>query len=189
MRRQLVFLGVVTAAALGGAYACSSSDSSPPAATDEDSGTGGDTGTTRSGKVTIAPVGDAGTIGTGTFVESNGQITLTLNVTGAPPGARGVHVHVNGDCANAGAHFNPNPTTRNGEFDNMIANDAGVGTLTSMRAGISLDTASDAGTGIVGRSLNVHGVGATLPDGGPVLNDAGQPVPPPRIGCGIIQLN
>jgi Cu/Zn superoxide dismutase len=126
-------------------------------------------------------------MGTGTFTENGNQMTLVLNLTGSIPGSRGVHVHVSGDCTNPGAHFNPDAVMKNGEFDSIVVNDAGVGTMTSIRMGLSLDLPSDGGTGIVGRSLNVHGLPILAADGGPVLTDAGTPVPAPRIGCGVIQ--
>lgn len=206
-RRSVLAVVTIAAAVLGGLYACSSDETTT--STPKVDGGGTDTGTkpdtgggntdsgnpadsgneaaARTGHVTIAPVGDASTTqGSGTFVQNGNTITLTLNVTGSIPGTRGVHVHVGGDCANPGGHFNPDPNTRNGEFDNMTVNDAGVGTLTSSRLGISLDQLADGGTGIVGRSLNVHGIPLTSVDGGPLLNDAGVAVPPPRIGCGVI---
>lgn len=203
--RKLIFLGLLTAIAASGVYACSSDDTTatPVTTTDagggSDSGSTGDTGTkgdsggtdgsttTKKAHVTITGVNGNTISGTGTFTEANGAVTLTVNVMGAPPGPRGTHVHVNADCS--GGHYNPDTTTKNGEFDNTVVNDAGVGTGTSTRQGISLDAKSDAGTGIVGRALAIHGIAPTDVDGGPLLDDAGAPVKPPVIGCGEIMAN
>lgn len=185
-------------------YACSDDPTPTASTTSADGGQGdssrSDTGTgsdgsspdgatgTRTATVTINPFAGTGgtTTGMGTFTETNGEVTLTLNVTNAPPGSRGVHIHVGSTCATAGVHFNPNPTTLNGEFKSMDVNDAGQGSLTDTKSGLSLTQAADGGTGIVGRTLVVHGVRQTYPDGGPVLTEAGTPAPPPISGCGVI---
>jgi Cu/Zn superoxide dismutase len=151
--------------------------------------------------VTIAPYGTTGTTtGSGTFVQTDGpggstQVTFTLDVQNAVPGSRGVHVHVGSSCAVGapGAHFNPGPVPLNGQWDNIQVDDAGTGHLVSpMTAGgapgngLTLDPYSDAGPGIVGRVIAVHGAPNLLPDGGPVLTEAGTPAPPPINGCGVI---
>lgn len=152
----------------------------------------------RTAKATLNSVDDSGTKATATFVESPGclantkgcTVTLTMNVTGAPPGARGTHVHVGESCTDAitrGGHFNPDTVTKNGEFDNTLANDAGVGTATSTRSGITLDALSDGGVGILGRVVVVHGA-PILVDGGPLLLDGGAVAPPPAFACGKILL-
>jgi Cu/Zn superoxide dismutase len=159
-----------------------------------DTGTAKDTGTDstpagRKATIAIAPYGDSGTtMGSGTLDESTGAVTLTLDVTKAVPGSRGVHVHVGTSCAvgGPGPHFNPDLGTRNGEWDNLQVDDAGVGHLVSTRQGLTLDPLSDGGTGIVGRVIAVHGAPLTYSDGGVLLTDAGTPQPPPISGCGVI---
>jgi Cu/Zn superoxide dismutase len=151
-----------------------------------DTGTG-DTSTTKTAHVTITAVNDSGVSGTGTFTQSGTNVTLTVNVTGAPPGPRGTHVHVNADCS--GGHYNPNAATKNGEFDNTVVDDAGVGTGTSTRDGLDLVPKSDAGTGIVNRALAIHGIAPLDIDGGALLDDAGLPIKAPVIGCGEILAN
>jgi Cu/Zn superoxide dismutase len=143
----------------------------------------------RKATLAIAPYGDSGTtMGAGTLDESTGAVTLTLDVTNAVPGSRGVHVHVGTSCAVGapGPHFNPDLATRNGEWDNLQVNDAGVGHLVSTRQGLTLDPLSDGGTGIVGRVIAVHGAPLTYTDGGVLLTEAGTPQPPPISGCGVI---
>jgi hypothetical protein len=178
---------------------------SSSADTGTDTGTAAETSTgTDGGKrasVLVRPYGDAGTTtGTGSFSQTDGpeggtQVTLTLDVTSAVPGSRGVHVHVGTSCdvGAPGAHFNPGPTPLNGQWDNIQVDDAGVGHLLSpMTAGgapgngLSLDPYSDGGPGIVGRVLIVHGAPVLSADGGPTLTEAGTVAPPPISGCGII---
>jgi hypothetical protein len=77
----------------------------------------------------------------------------------------------------------------NGMMDNTVVDDAGNGQQTSTRVGITLDKAADGGLGVVGRVVVVHGIPLTEADGGPKLDDAGNKLPPPAIGCGPIQLN
>jgi Cu/Zn superoxide dismutase len=165
------------------------SSSSGSSGTSSSSGTSGSTASKKA-TATVAPYAAAGgtTQGTATFTEANGEVTLDLSVTNAVPGARGVHVHVGGSCDSPpGAHFNPNATTKNGEWDNMQVAAGGAGTLSSKRAGLTLEPAADGGTGIVGRTIVIHAAPVLYPDGGPVLTEAGTPAPPPISGCGVIK--
>lgn len=138
-------------------------------------------------KVTIAPYAAAQgtTSGTGVLTEADGKVTLKLEVKNAKEGSRGVHVHVGSSCESPpGGHHNPDPGTRNGEFDNLQVDATGSGTVTSTRAGLNL-TSGDGG--ILGRALVVHGKPLLEPDGGPKLSDAGTALPPPVDGCGVIE--
>jgi Cu-Zn family superoxide dismutase len=52
------------------------------------------------------------TVGNASFFEMNGAVRLTVDVTGIPPGAKGVHVHDVARCdppsfESAAGHFNP----------------------------------------------------------------------------------
>jgi Cu/Zn superoxide dismutase len=192
LRAMLTLIPVISVASVW-LYACDDDETASPPGSDGGLDSSRDTGPSqdaaaRTANVTIAPYGDASTTtGSGTFTEGNGTVTLSLNVTGAPPGSRGVHVHVNSSCNPApGSHFQPNDAGTSVFFQNMIVNDAGEGSMTSSVPIFTIEQATDAGTGIVGRTLVVHGVAETLPDGGPVLTDAGAPVPPPVSGCGSI---
>lgn len=216
MSKRVWFVGAAAVVlGIGGSLviACGDDTATPTTETDAGGGTdtsvakdtgsatdtgGGDTATGRTGTVTIAPFGTGTTAGSGTFTEDNGSVTFKLDVTGAVPGSRGTHVHVRTNCTPGagegfGPHFNPDPATRNGEWDNIQVDDAGVGHLTSTRAGLTLEAHSDAGPGIKGRVIAVHGIPPTYPDGGPVLSDGGggfpigAPLPPPIMGCGVIQ--
>ena len=107
-----------------------------------------------SGHLAIRPMGDG--------------VHITGEVGGLKPGdTRGFHIHEKGDCSapdgtSAGGHFNPgarphgNPEHADhhaGDMPQLIANAAGVATLTAYLDGVSL---GDEANGIVGRSVIVH---------------------------------
>ena len=57
--------------------------------------------------------------GTATFTESGGSVTVLVEVSGASPGAHGLHVHETGDCSasdatSAGPHLNPDNAPHDG---------------------------------------------------------------------------
>ena len=95
------------------------------------------------------------------------KIRVVAEVNGLTPGAHGFHIHEKGDCSapdgtSAGGHFNPgarphgNPEHADhhaGDMPQLIANAAGVATLTAYLDGVSL---GDEANGIVGRSVIVH---------------------------------
>lgn len=208
--RTKLFSAVYLCAAVGTLYACSSSEGTSTSTQHSNSNANPDpsattdptpdptptptptpppdpTPTLRRATIDIRPWGDGGTSGTATLVEADGGVTFTVDVTHAPRGSRGIHVHL-GKCENdggPGGHFNPDPMALNGQLPNLQVDDAGVGHLVATQVGLTLDDAMDGGAGIVGRAVVVHGIQATYPDGGPVL-DAGKPIPPPISGCGDI---
>src|SRR5687767_5065271 len=56
--------------------------------------------------------GNTSLYGFATAIETRDTVTLSLTVTGAPPGRHGVHLHAVGDCSaadasSAGDHWNP----------------------------------------------------------------------------------
>jgi Cu-Zn family superoxide dismutase len=140
--------------------------------------------------ITSTGVGGSTITGLASFVELDGSVNVSINVSNAPPGMRGLHVHANGSCDDAGAaaggHFNPLDASHAypdgavhhpGDFGNIVVNDAGVGTLTLTSTTI---TVSPGPTSVVGHAIIVHqgtDDGVTQPTG-----DAGA-----RIGCGVIQ--
>ena len=129
--------------------------------------------------------------GSATFQATNGMVTLTLMVQGAPPGEHAVHIHDMGDCSDpagmsAGGHWNPNMTEHGkwgmdpfhlGDIGNIMIAQDGTGMLT-----LSTDLWT-VGTGdkndVVGHAVMVHEKAddfVTQPTG-----NAGA-----RIGCGVI---
>ncbi|NUQ72276.1 MAG: superoxide dismutase family protein [Polyangiaceae bacterium] len=129
--------------------------------------------------------------GAGTFTESNGMVTFTLSVAGAPPGEHAVHIHDMGDCSdpgamNAGGHWNPDMKEHGkwgvdpfhlGDIGNITIAQDGTGslTLTTDRWSVGTGDKND----VVGHALMIHEKAddfVTQPTG-----NAGA-----RIGCGVI---
>lgn len=81
--------------------------------------------------------------GTATFIEKNGEVTLTANFTGLKPGEHAIHIHEKSDCSaadatSAGGHWNPtfkkhgrwtDYEHHKGDMDNFYANTDGNATV------------------------------------------------------------
>jgi superoxide dismutase, Cu-Zn family len=134
--------------------------------------------------------------GTATFTQSgNGEVKLSLTLTGAPVGERAVHIHEFGNCSaadgsSAGSHWNP-ATQNHGHLGTETAHHAGdIGNVTVAADGtasLTLTTSEwsvgegDGGTtDVVGKAVVVHnGTDDYLSQ---PTGDAGI-----RIGCGVIE--
>jgi Cu-Zn family superoxide dismutase len=137
----------------------------------------------KSGNMTLA--------GSAMFSGEKGQVQVVVNVTGAPAGMHGLHIHETGDCSaadamSAGGHWNPSmhmhaapgATAHLGDLGNITIDAAGSGTVTMT------NPAWEVGTGtpmdVIGKAVIVH----AMPDDlmtQPTGNAGG------RIGCGVIQ--
>jgi Cu-Zn family superoxide dismutase len=215
-RRHVVVVALGAAGiAAAGVYGCSEDEARPPALSSTSSGgpqpdsavqdTGAD-GPVYTARAEIRSTADAAAplMGTATFTEQNGQVTVLVNMTaGFPPGGegpRGMHIHQGNNCdptdagadaaptlgGGAGGHWNPTdaghgyPGTANhhlGDMGNVIITDAGTGTLTLTSTQWKVD-----GTGpssVVGHAIIFH---AQQDDGvsQPVGNAGARP------GCGVI---
>lgn len=165
---------------------------------DDDKGPGGE-GTTETTTTAVATIeaksGNATLEGTATFVQVNdGDTTLTLEVSGAPPGEHGAHIHEVGDCSaedasSAKAHWNPEshkhgePSGEShlGDLGNLTVKADGTGTLTLKKAGwniIENDTGEGEGN-VIQKAVVIHGAVDDFTD--PAGNSG------PRIGCGVIE--
>lgn len=154
-------------------------------------GMGGAMMSAKKAEAMIASQNGSTVTGTATFVEENGIITLTLQIVGAMPGERAVHIHMMGDCSMDGmaamGHWNPDMKMHGqwgkgefhlGDIGNVSVAADGTGKLT---LSTNLWTIGD-GSGlndVVGRAFMVHADPddfATQPTG-----NAGA-----RVGCGVI---
>ena len=130
------------------------------------------------------------------FTQVGSRVRIEGEVTGLAPGAKGMHIHENGDCsaadaASAGGHFDPrepkNWSTRHGgphtaerhagDLGNIVFDQSGKAVVNMMAGGIAVDRGP---IGIVGRALVVHFEADDLktdPTG-----DAGA-----RAACGVIE--
>lgn len=107
--------------------------------------------------------------GSATFVESNGEVTLSASLTGLEPGIHAIHIHEKSDCSdpkaeNAGGHWNPGKTQHGkwgegeyhkGDIGNFAADENGNGAVS-----FSTDEwcigCGDPMRDITGKSLIVH---------------------------------
>ena len=115
----------------------------------------------------LAPTQDNRVVGVVTFTQTGNKVRVIAEVSGLTPGPHGFHIHDKGDCSapdgtSAGGHFNPggkphgNPEQAEhhaGDMPQLIANAAGVATMTAYLDGLTI---SEGGNAIVGRSVIVH---------------------------------
>jgi len=106
--------------------------------------------------------------GNATFVQFDGKVRVTANISGLRPGGQfGFHIHEAGDCSSgdgmsAKGHFNP-LTKPHGHHSTMERHAGDMPNLQSdasgnavMSADLDVITISPGATGIVGRGLIVH---------------------------------
>lgn len=137
-------------------------------------------------------------VGTLRLVEdAAGGLTVAVHATGLNPGLHGLHLHAVGVCnaatapafASAGGHFNPtgrkhghhNPDGHHrGDLPNLVANEAGIGRLTTRMEEFSVAELLDAD----GAALVIHQNEDDLrTDSGPL----GPGNSGPRIACGVLE--
>ncbi len=129
--------------------------------------------------------------GTATFTEEGDGVKVSIKVGNAPPGLKGAHIHVKGDCSakdasSAGDHFNPegHPHARPpdeprhlGDLGNIGITPEGVGALEIVVKGANLKPGDP--KSFLDRSIIIH---EKKDDGGQPTGNAGA-----RIGCGVIK--
>ena len=142
----------------------------------------------------IGSTNDSGVTGTAVFTQNDDQITLMIEIQGASPGLRAVHIHEYGDCSapdgsSAGGHWNPTGVAHGkwgegefhlGDIGNITVGEDGTGSISLTTDLWEIGTGSD--VDVVGKGIIVH-AGAddftSQPSGA-----AGM-----RIGCGVIVLS
>ncbi|MFH4980215.1 hypothetical protein AB6A40_006924 [Gnathostoma spinigerum] len=124
----------------------------------------------------------------------NGRLTVSGNLMRLAPGQHGIHVHQNGDlanaCAAAGAHFNPAGVNHGAP----TANPHHVGDMGNIRAGnnnvaavmiSNLEIPLSGPNSVLGRAIVVHANPDDLGLGGTPLSlttgNSGR-----RVACGVI---
>ncbi len=125
------------------------------------------------------------------FAETDGSVTVTVEIEKAPPGIHAAHLHEFGDCSamdgkSAGGHWNPTTMAHGkwgeeqfhlGDLGNIDVGEDGLGSITLTTDRWSLGTGED--DDIVGLGIIVHASAddfTTQPTGA-----AGG-----RIGCGVV---
>lgn len=108
-------------------------------------------------------------IGTATFIEKNGIVTLVAKITGLTPGVHAIHIHEKSDCtaadgSSAGGHWNPTfkkhgklgeGEAHKGDIGNFTADEKGNGTVTFSTNEWGIDSADET-KNILGKGLIVH---------------------------------
>jgi Cu-Zn family superoxide dismutase len=185
MRVQFVLAMAISVGALGAG--CGSDDSDDPDHGDHSHEMEGHTAEAvlapKSGNTTLA--------GTAKFSGEPGKVQVTVNITGAPPGMHGLHIHETGDCSapdamSAGGHWNPtmqmhaapSASAHLGDLGNITVSDAGSGTLTYGNP--AWEIGSTGANNLIGKAVIVHAMPDDLTTQ-PTGNAGG------RIGCGVIQ--
>lgn len=141
--------------------------------------------------ITIEPRSDSKLKGTAKFEATHGGVDVTVNISGAPPGKHGAHIHQNADCSardakSAGDHFNPEahehglPPTEHrhlGDLGNLEVGKDGKGHLEITIPGANLIPGDK--MSFIDRGIIIH---EKVDNGGQPAGNAGN-----RIGCGEIK--
>lgn len=119
--------------------------------------------------ITMEPKSGSNVKGTATFVEKNGEVTLTAKFSGLTPGVHAIHIHEKADCSAAdgtstGGHWNPT-FKKHGKFGVGEYHRGDIGNLTADKNGnatLSFKTnewaigGNDETKNILGKGLIVH---------------------------------
>lgn len=180
---------LIAAAVCAMCFACADENADE----EHDNSTGHHNNEAGSVTATLAPKKDNTTLaGTATFSGEKGKVSVKVDLTGAPPGEHGLHIHEKGDCSapdatSAGGHWNPGahdhgaPGATNshlGDIGNITVKADGTVSHTATNPLWEIGTGTD--NDVKGKAVVVHAKPddlTTQPTG-----DAGD-----RIGCGVIQ--
>jgi superoxide dismutase, Cu-Zn family len=130
--------------------------------------------------------------GTAIFTRAaDGGVDLVVDVSGAPAGEHGIHLHEKGDCSapdfsSAGAHFNPtnaphggpnSPQHHAGDFGNITVAADGTGHLSLHSNMLTIGAGPNS---VVGHAIVIHEKADDLTSQ-PSGNSGA------RIGCGVVK--
>jgi superoxide dismutase, Cu-Zn family len=142
-------------------------------------------------KADLAVAGQPSMKASARFEQVETGVKVLVDVEGAPPGKKGVHVHEKGDCSNIpgksmGEHFAPKqephglpdaPQHHVGDLGNMVVDQNGKGRLEILAKGANLEQQDP--MSFLGRAIVIHEGEdkGTQPSG-----DSGTPM-----ACGVIE--
>ena len=127
-----------------------------------------------SGRIEVALADASGAdVGTATFEEGDGGVTLSIEVEGLEPGEHGWHLHAMGECdpsglepfATAGPHWNPtgdqhggpdDPTAHVGDFGNLVAGENGRAEMEMTTDRFTLSGGSTSVGDLDGTAIVIH---------------------------------
>jgi superoxide dismutase, Cu-Zn family len=110
------------------------------------------------------------TVGSATFTQASGGVTIEVHANGLPPGQHGIHIHDAGRCdppdfKSSGPHFNPggkqhgsmNPMGKHaGDLGNLTVAESGHGMLTVTSADYTLGDGASSLFHTGGTSIMIH---------------------------------
>lgn len=129
-----------------------------------------DTDMSKTLTVTLNPKSDSNVSGTVTFIEKDGEIMMTADMTGLSEGTHAIHIHETADCSSAdgkstGGHWNPTAEPHGkwgdeggfhkGDIGNFEVGADGIGTI-SMTTDKWCLGCDDPTKNIMGKAIIVH---------------------------------
>jgi superoxide dismutase, Cu-Zn family len=146
-----------------------------------------------SASATLAPTTGNEATGTAKFTQEDGLVSVTLEITGAPAGTHGVHIHQEGACGNdamdAAGHWDgdaegdpaehalPGSSGPLGDLGPIAIGADGTGTLTLSNEAWTLGDGAD--SDVVGHAVIFHAM----------TDDGTMPSSGARAACGVIELD
>ena len=141
-------------------------------------------------EVNIDPASGSTVHGTAVLQDAPGGVRVTVDLTQAPPGLHGIHIHEKGDCSDpqaksAGDHFAPEGQLHGfpgdkahhlGDMGNITIGQDGRGRIELILVGANLEPNNP--KSLLGRAIILH---AERDKGTQPTGDAGG-----RIACGVI---
>lgn len=121
-------------------------------------------------EIQLTPKSDSDVTGTVVFVEEDGMVTMSANLTGLSEGTHAIHIHEKADCSSpdgksAGGHWNPTKEPHGkwgspegyhkGDIGNFKANASGEGSITFATNEWCIDC-DDMKENIIGKAIIVH---------------------------------